>query len=96
MNSPPSARGSEGVGFTQPRAHSLAEPCTCFVAMSNHLFSDTRHHGLSVSPSLSLAAMREPKEDEARLLQLGSEEERPPPPPPPPLPWLFFLEMVMG
>ena len=37
--------------------------------------------------------MREPKEDEARLLQLGSEEERPPPPPPP---WLFFLEMVMG
>ena len=35
------------------------------------------HHGLSLT--LSLAAIREPKVDEARLLQLGSEEERPPP-----------------
>ena len=47
------------------------------------------HHGLSLT--LSLVAIREPKDDEARLLQLGSEEERPPP-----LQWLFLLEMVMG
>ena len=36
--------------------------------------------------------MRDPKDDEARLLQQpGSEEARPPP-----LPWLFDLEMAMG
>ena len=40
---------------------------------------------VSRSISLSLDAMREPKDDEARLLQLGSEEEEE-----------SFLEMVMG
>ena len=45
-----------------------------------------------VLQSLSLAAMRDPNDEEARLLQQpGSEEQRPPP-----LQWLFDLEMAMG
>ena len=28
VNSPPSARGSQESGFTQPKAHLLADPCT--------------------------------------------------------------------
>ena len=27
MNSTPAARGSQGAGFTQPSAHSFAQPC---------------------------------------------------------------------
>ena len=29
VNSPPAAGGSQEAGFTQPRAHSFAQPCIC-------------------------------------------------------------------
>ena len=31
MNSPPAARGSQEMGFTQPQDHSFAQPCTCLL-----------------------------------------------------------------
>ena len=31
VNSPPTARGSQEAGFTQPRVHLLADPCTMYI-----------------------------------------------------------------
>ena len=35
VNSHPAARGSQKAGFTQPRVHSLAHPCTCKKTIAN-------------------------------------------------------------
>ena len=42
VNSPPAARGSPEVGFTQPRAHCIADPCTLSPSLqrSSHTFSN--------------------------------------------------------
>ena len=42
VNSPPAAKGSPEVGFTQPRAHCIADPCTLSPSLqrSSHTFSN--------------------------------------------------------
>ena len=42
VNSPPAARGSQEAGFTQPRAHSFAQPCTA--AKRNVSLFPRSHH----------------------------------------------------
>ena len=41
VNSPPTARGSREAGFTQPRDHLLADPCSEFAVL--HLHSSYTH-----------------------------------------------------
>ena len=40
VNSHPAARGSQKAGFTQPRAHNIAQLCTLHYSMKLSMFSD--------------------------------------------------------
>ena len=48
VNLSPAARGSQEAGFTQPRAHSLAQPCTAVPLVMPGLGRKTEGHSATL------------------------------------------------
>ena len=59
MNSPPAARGSQEAGFTQPKAHLLADPCKYLGLEKRHVGWMNLESGLHGQLTYSMALERE-------------------------------------